>query len=120
MIAFFAPFIISRQKSAPLLGSKPEFQLGIDQVKVGDWIGYYNTDKNRCRGGGQVIEIRPKSVILDQVRGFKIGSMKTKGSPVGDGKMELKIGGVRSGKFNGWKIITPDKIAHVKSKGARQ
>lgn len=114
MFVFFP--IISSQKPAKLLGSKPEFQLGIDQIKVGDWIGYYNTDKNRARGGGEVVEIRPKSVILDKVRGFKIGSMKGLNTRAEGDKIELKIGGVRSGKFNGWKIITQDQIAHVKSK----
>ena len=109
------PFIISRQK-VHLLGSKREFQLALTDVKVGDWIGYYNTDKNRARGGGKVSKIGSNYVILDDTRGFKIGSLKGKGSRPGGSQIRLGVGSGNK-RLNGWKVITQDQIAHVKQKG---
>jgi len=108
--------LISGPKKRHLLGSKPEFQLSPIDVKVGDWVGYYNTDKNRARGGGQVIEVTPKYIMLDNTKGFKIGGLQSKGKRMGSGKIRLTVGSY-NGKLNGWKIITQDAIAHVKQKG---
>jgi hypothetical protein len=108
--------LLSGSKKSHLLGSKPEFQLALTDVKVGDWIGYYNTDKNRARGGGQVIEVTPKYIMLDSTKGFKIGSMQSKGKRMGSGKIRLGVGS-HNKKLNGWKVITQDQIAHVKQKG---
>jgi len=109
--------LISGPKKSNLLGSEPEFQLSPNDVKVGDWIGYYSTDKNRARGGGKVIKVMPKYVILDNTRGFKIGSLQGKGSRTqATGEIKLSVGS-HNNKLNGWKVITQDQIAHVKQKG---
>ena len=108
--------LLSGPKKSHLLGSKPEFQLALTDVKVGDWIGYYNTDKNRARGGGKVVEIGSNYVMLDDTRGFKIGGLQGKGTRTGGGKIRLGVGS-HNKKLNGWKVITQDQIAHVKQKG---
>ena len=108
--------LLSGPKKSHLLGSKPEFQLSPNDVKVGDWVGYYNTDKNRSRGGGKVIEVTPKYIMLADTRGFKIGSMQSKGKRIDSDKVRLTVGS-HNNKLNGWKVITQDQIAHVKQKG---
>jgi hypothetical protein len=108
--------LLSKQKKSNLLGSKPEFQLSPNDVKVGDWVGYYNTDKNRARGGGNVIEVGNDYIMLDSTKGFKIGGLQSKGTRTGGGKIRLTVGSYNN-KLNGWKVITHDQIAHVKQKG---
>jgi len=108
--------LLSGPKKSNLLGSKPEFQLSPNDVKVGDWVGYYNTDKNRSRGGGKVIEVTPKYIMLDNTKGFKIGSMQSKGKRIDSDKVRLTVGS-HNNKLNGWKVITQDQISHVKQKG---
>jgi hypothetical protein len=109
--------LLSGPKNRTLLGSKPEFQLDLSQVKVGDWIGYYNTDESRARGGGKVTKVTPKYVMLSDTRGFKIGGLQGKGSRnQATGEIKLSVGS-HNNKLNGWKVITQDQIAHVKQKG---